>query len=413
MNKKIRRISLYIRKFPLIKKVFKRIYQIFFYVFSKKKYDDEILNPIFPNDGSDYFLGYYDKSPIDSNSKFILALNSRKITSAAPSFDAKLIMKNKKNNKIQIIDESVKSWNSQQGNRAHWLGPDHNRNIIYNNYISNRYVSVIYDIQTKEKKIINHPIYDVDSNGEIGYGLDFNRLNYFRKGYGYSNQKFSSPKIGISDDLCIYSVNLKTGEYKEVIKYKELINIKFNEKFDKSFHWVNHISLNKENSQMIFLHRYKEKNTNIKSRLMKYDIIKKSLSLIIESEIISHFNWINENTIIMYCSIKKEEGYYIYDIGNNSYKRIIKSLDVDGHPSSINNDLFVSDTYPNKSRVISLMLFNKNEILKKINLFSPFNYDNDIRCDLHPKLSFDKKIIFIDSSHSGRKNMYSIGVNDL
>ena len=108
--------------------------------------------------------------------------------------------------------------------------------------------------------------------------------------------------------------------------------------------------------------------------------------------------------------VSKEDRYYSIDISDNKI-HILDKLNGygDGHPH-INEHLLITDTYPNKSRMKELLLydFNSNELRSIGEFYEPFNYYGQTRCDLHPRISFDKKYFFIDSVHDGERHLYMI-----
>ena len=83
----------------------------------------------------------------------------------------------------------------------------------------------------------------------------------------------------------------------------------------------------------------------------------------------------------------------------------------DGHPSiSPDGRWLVTDTYPDKSRMSKIHLYdmNKDKIIRLGKFHQPFKYKKEMRIDLHPKWSWDGKKIFFESGHNGRRQLYSI-----
>ena len=60
------KVNYQLNKFPIIKKVVKRVYQLGMYAISKKIKSEGNIIRLSPNDCKhEYFFGYYDKSPWD------------------------------------------------------------------------------------------------------------------------------------------------------------------------------------------------------------------------------------------------------------------------------------------------------------------------------------------------------------
>ena len=70
----------------------------------------------------------------------------------------------------------------------------------------------------------------------------------------------------------------------------------------------------------------------------------------------------------------------------------------------------VTDTYPNRKRICTLrVLFDTiSTVVAKV--YAPFKYDNDTRCDLHPRWSRDGKKICFDGCFEGKRGVYVVDV---
>ena len=84
-NKIENSVNILLQNFPVIKKVIKRIYQLSMYTISPKIKAEGNIRRISPDDGMEYFFGYYDKSPWDITDRFMLCLRAKNTySSAAP-----------------------------------------------------------------------------------------------------------------------------------------------------------------------------------------------------------------------------------------------------------------------------------------------------------------------------------------
>jgi Tol biopolymer transport system component len=84
----------------------------------------------------------------------------------------------------------------------------------------------------------------------------------------------------------------------------------------------------------------------------------------------------------------------------------------DGHPSVYGNNILF-DTYPNKSRMKKLLLFDvsSSELRELGEFYESFDFYAETRCDLHPRFSFDGKKVFFDSVHEGKRGLYMLELN--
>ena len=70
---------------------------------------------------------------------------------------------------------------------------------------------------------------------------------------------------------------------------------------------------------------------------------------------------------------------------------------------------YEKENYPNRKRIASVYLCEEGKHSKKIaSVFAPFKYDNDVRCDLHPRWDHNNEKVCIDSVHEGKKELYVI-----
>lgn len=408
-----------LNRFPKIKKVIKRIYQRIMYIFSKKKKVIGNVIRITPNDEYEYFFGYYDKSPWNMDENYMICLRAKNTwENVAPAESAEIILID--TNK-DIVDESriqvlgtTHAWNVQQGCMLQWLGPDFSKKIIYNDFRDNKFCSIILDIETKEEKVLDIPVYSVASNGLFALSLDFSRLHTLGPGYGYSNLNDLTKDQLIPDGACIRKIDFNTGKVSDILSYKEIIEFDYRKEMDNANHKVNHIMLSPDNKRFMVLHRW-FKDGRKYTRLVTCDITGKNLYNLSDDDMVSHCYWKNNDEILAFEHKNKTgNGYYLMKDKTQQYKHLWKEVIDDGHPSySPNGKYVITDSYPNRSRMQTLKIMIDDNNYKKIaEVFSPFRYDNDTRCDLHPRWDRKSEKICFDSTFEGKRGLYYIDIRN-
>ncbi|MGN1372252.1 MAG: glycosyltransferase [Candidatus Coprovivens sp.] len=403
-------------KFPKTRRFLKGIYQRSMVLLSNEKIKSEgNLIRISPEDNYEYFFGYYDKSPWDATDRYMIALQVKNAYKTPDSTEeAKIVVFDTKNNNEMEVIGTTHCWNTQQGCMAQWLAPNYKDKIIYNDFRNNKYVSVVYNFKTKaEEKTYDMPIYDVSKDGSFALTLDFSRLHRLRKGYGYANLKETTSKELCPNKTCIWKINLKTGNISDVIKYTDLAAFEIRDNMKDAEHKVNHIMISPNGKRFMVLHRWFKNNEKF-TRLVTMNIDGTDMYNLSDDDFVSHCCWKNDNEILSFLR-KKETGnhYYLMKDKTNDYKLLWDELNTDGHCTySPDGKYVITDTYPNRKRLASVYLCDEaNNITQIARVNSPFKYDNDTRCDLHPRWNQKGNKICIDSVHNGKKELYKIDLS--
>jgi hypothetical protein len=414
-SKSERFISRLLSFLPFIKQPVKKFYQFLNYNINKKSYSYECNYQIQKvNDTkNESFFGYYDKSPENETGQYIIYQQSERNTRKKPSPDSPvyIVLRNNENKDEHIIGESI-SYNWQQGTKLQWLTDS---TLIYNFFdIKHKeYKSRICNIeQNAEATIIDYPIYDCFKDG-YGLSVNFSRLFNLRPDYGYRN---ITEKIDYSDNRNdgIFYVDLRNNTQRLIISLQELIDISPLPSMKNAKHKVNHIMISPDGEKFIFLHRWLIKGGKRFDRLLVSDKNGKNIQILANESMVSHNCWYGNDTVIGFLRHNS--------FGDSFYKINVKTQDIqmlsekvfdlgDGHPS-VYNDLMVFDSYPDRSQMKKLFIYNlKNDTIEEIGeFFEPLKYFGETRCDLHPKWNYDGSKIFIDSVHEGKRNLYEINL---
>lgn len=411
-------VNYHLNKYPFIKKGVKKIYQLVMYAISPKIKSEGKFIRVSPDDGAEYFFGYYDKSPWNGDGRYMLCMRALDTWSDPdPVMTADiLLIDTQKGNSVKKI-ATTQTWNVQQGCMAQWLGPDFNERIIYNDLRDGKYCSVILNIMTGEERVIDMPVYTVSQDGKTALSLDFSRLHNLRKGYGYAALPEKTENEAIPDSTAIWRIDLETGKIEDLFKYADFANFEPRPEMSGAVHKVNHLMLNPSGKRFMVLHRWFQGQRKY-TRLVTCNVDKTGMYNLSDDDMVSHCFWKNDYTIIAYENkYGQGPGYYLMKDKDKAYKRLWPKINNDGHPSysPTKSEIVVFDTYPNRTRIQEIKIAKDSEtepiVLAKV--FSPFRYDNDTRCDLHPRWSRDGRFICFDSVFEGKRGMYITPVDKL
>lgn len=416
----------FLNKYPKIKKVTKRVYQLGMYTISPKLKSEGNIVRISPNDKNhEYFFGYYDKSPWDITDRYVLCLRAKDTWSdVSPKEKADIIIidtKKKCNEKGRIRKlAETRAWNVQQACMLQWLGSDYQSKIIYNDYRYGKLVAVILDIKSGKEKIVDMPVYTVSADGKMALTLDFSRLYNLRPGYGYYNVEEKTKGIGLPDSTAIWRIDLESGVITPLLSYRDFYEFQPRSEMTGSntVHKVNHLMLSPDGKRFMVLYRWFNGQRKY-TRLITCDIDGSDMYLLSDDDMVSHCYWKNNKSILAFENKKGSgTGYYLMLDKTQKYMHCWSQLSGDGHPSySPDGNLIVTDSYPDRSRVQYLRIMDgKNERNSDIRVvakvFSPFKYDNDTRCDLHPRWNHAGDTICFDTVFEGHRGLYSVKIRE-
>ena len=411
------KINYQLNKYPAVKKYIKRAYQLAFYAVSKKIKSEGNIIKVSPNADGEYFFGYYDKSPWDATMQYMICMRAKDTWSNPdPKGTADiLLIDTQDGNKVKKI-ATTHTWNVQQGCMAQWLGPDFKSRILYNDMRDGKYCSVILEIGTGSERVLPMPCYTVSADGKTALSLDFSRLHSLRLGYGYSELPEVTKGVALPETTAVWKMDIETGEVAALLKYTDFANFQPRPEMQEagSVHKVNHLMLSPNGQRFMVLYRWfcgQRKYT----RLVTCNVDGTDMYVLSDDDMVSHCYWKNDDEIIAF-ERKKEEGtgYYLMKDKTQEWKHLWKQLSNDGHPSYCPTDsgLVVFDTYPDRTRVQEVKVARDTEEDVKVvaRIFAPFKYDNDTRCDCHPRWSRDGKKVAFDSTFEGRKGLYVVNI---
>ncbi len=413
-------INYQLNKIPGVKKYIKRVYQLGMYAISPKLKSEGNIVRVSPDEPGEYFFGYYDKSPWDITGRYMLCMRAKDTWSEPdPLGEAEILLIDTQGKNSYRKLATTHTWNVQQGCMAQWLGPSFDKEVLYNDLRDGEYCSVVLNIETGEERVLPLPVYTVSNDGKTALSLDFSRLHSLRLGYGYAELPETTKGVALPDTTAVWRMDIETGEVVELLKYTDFASFQPRSEMLEagSVHKVNHLMLSPNGKRFMVLYRWfcgQRKYT----RLITCNVDGTDMYVLSDDDMVSHCYWKNDEEIIAF-ERKKEfgPGYYLMKDRTQEWTHIWPQLSNDGHPSycPIDNNLVVFDTYPSRSRIQEVKLGLDTDItgesVKTIaKVFAPFRYDNDTRCDLHPRWRQDGKAVCFDSVFEGRRGLYIVNL---
>ena len=204
------KINYQLNKYPAVKKVIKRAYQLGCYAVNKKIKSEGNIVRVSPDDAEhEYFFGYYDKSPWDATMRYMLCMRAKDTWSEPdPIGTADILLIDTQNGNAVRKIATTHTWNVQQGCMAQWLGPDFKSHILYNDLRDGKYCSVILNIESMEERVLPMPCYTVSADGKTALSLDFSRLYSLRLGSGYAALPERTKGVALPDSTAVWKIDI-------------------------------------------------------------------------------------------------------------------------------------------------------------------------------------------------------------
>lgn len=366
---------------------------------------------ILSNNNYPTFFGYHDKTPFNSKNEFVLAMSTVNSDTKAEIEGTPIkvgYFKRKSSGKFEnkfIPVAETNTWCWQQGSMLQWHPLNPESHIIFNKLVNGKYGCAVLDLNGFLVREYSTPIYSISPTGKNAASLNFSRLGRLRPGYGYNNIPDHTRGILAPKDDGLFLLNLETDEKKLLISLSSLAD--FFQTMD-SENYINHATFSPNGRTIAFFHIYVRNG----KRSINFCIIDSEtgvFKLIENSRTISHYCWKSENEILATSRSKdKRWNYSIYDILKDSFLDLPVTKE-DGHPMfhPQNSDVFVTDTYPDQCRdqLLKVAYINKKRETLIGRFYSPFSYDGQVRCDLHPRWDRTGSSIAIDSAFQGKRKL--------
>jgi hypothetical protein len=366
-----------------------------------------------------HFFGYYEKCPWNASGNLLLA-HEAAFNDRPPGADDTVavgIVHLAERNRFQALARSS-AWNWQQGSMLQWHPADPERLILHNDRRDGQFRGVVRDTEGREVNVYDRPIYAVSPNGRDAFSLNFARLHTHRPGYGYAggSDRWSDDPHPMHDG--IHRMDLLSGRSGLIVSLDQLARLDHGEDLSDAFQWINHVQVSPNGNRLAFFHIWRIGEAGWRARLLSCNVDGSGLDCMLESDFVSHYDWLDDGRILIWAKDGKRAGHF-WLLGDGGQDRTVIGNGIlveDGHVSfSPDRKWVLNDTYPDRYDMRTLMLFRWPDArrIDLARLHSPkARWWGEIRCDLHPRWSRDGRQVCIDSVHSGERQMYVLDVGD-
>ena len=361
------------------------------------------IETISPDDGYNYFFGYYDLQPYDVSGKRHLA-HRVSFHDRLPKADdiCELGYITIEDRVFHKVAESC-AWNFQQGCMLQWFDDE---SIIFNDFRDGAYCAVIKQIKSGEERLICAPIANLSQDRRWGLSVNFSRIWNFRPGYGYCNIVDPYFDVEAPEEDGIFLVDIENNTSKLILSYKQMSEAFPEEPYCSSKLVVNHITFNPSASRFLVLLRNFKTETQKKwaTLLFTADRDGGDLYNISDYESNSHYHWKNDEEFMIFGGrndkfvramifhTDKSREYWIPD------NKQLNDYDIHClyHPDKT---CFIGDIYPQCNQPYRGIVFYdlEKKVRRKVaNIYACEPPLGDCRCDLHTRFNRDGSYVSFD-----------------
>ncbi|MGB0372716.1 MAG: hypothetical protein ACPGN3_15385 [Opitutales bacterium] len=342
-----------------------------------------------------HWFGYYDKFQTSYDDRYFLTMKvdfDRR--SPNPDDEIEVGYFDSNNDYAYTKIGTSKAWCWQQGCQLQWR-PESKNEILWNDRIDGKFVTKVYNIETREFRFLPEPIYHLSPDGMWGLGVDFARLDHMRRGYGYAGIPDKNKDVLAPEDSYIYKIHLDTGEVVNLISVATVA-----EQYgpENGKHYFNHPQWNTDGSRFLFVHRWRVPGKGgFITRKLTLSNTGEDLRILSDEPGSSHHAWRDKDHVLMFI----RNSYRLIRDDGKQEKEIIWN-EGNGHQTYLENkDWVITDTYPKKNdyqRVYLRNLKTKTNIpLAEIYLPRDEYRGKEWRIDTHPRLTRKQDRVIIDA----------------
>lgn len=303
------------------------------------------------------------------------------------------------------------AWNFQLGSMLQWL--DENR-VIYNTRKNDAFVARVHSLVDDSIRDLPSTFFAIAPSGGEVLGFDMARGAAVNPGYCYTGTNYPLFDRSAPEGEGIVCMDTSSGASRLLASYKELADRFAGPSWQREPVMIGRILYNADGSRAVFSFRFWMKETRQRHTVLIVLSPRTGAmaQLLPNHWSPAHFDWLGKDHLLVWC--QPEEGsaarfHLVSCIGEAPVPIAGSKLTVDGHVAFCRQgSAILTDTFRQKDGNQHLMLYEREtDQLTHLARFPAPSRPTDLRCDLHPCLSRDERLLAVDSFHEPFRGIYA------
>jgi hypothetical protein len=339
-----------------------------------------------------HWFGYYDKFQLDVSGRYLLCMEvdfEHRLPKANEAVTIGMVDLGDGDKWIEL--GRSRAWCWQQGCMLQWR-PGSDCEAVWNDREGDRFVCRVLDVKTRTLRTLPMAVGHISPDGKLAACEDFSRVWNFRAGYGYAGVPDKYADQPAPAEIGVWRMDMETGETRMLVSLADLVKIPYPKQSPSDKHYVNHLQWRPDGRRIMLYNR----GERVGTRVFTIGADGRDLRLLSASGA-SHYAWRDLEHVLIWV----KDGYYLFkDDGSGEPKQCVWKAQ-NGHQTYIpgtDNEWLATDTY---GRLVYLYHVPTASFVPLGLFSSTVPYQGEWRCDSHPRVSRDGKLVIIDSPHGG------------
>ncbi|NKB66951.1 MAG: hypothetical protein GKR89_07820 [Candidatus Latescibacteria bacterium] len=310
----------------------------------------------------------------------------------------------------------TRAWCWQQGCMLQWR-PGTTSQVVWNDRQDDRFVAHVMDVETGQRRTLSQAVYTLSPDGRWAVGADFRRINDMRPGYGYAG--IPDPNAGdlAPENAGVWRIDLDSGASQLIVSIAQVAALPYpHGDLSAAKHYFNHLLFSPDGSRFIFLHRWRFGEGGFHTRMLTAGLDGSDIRVVDDYGHTSHFIWRDPAHILAWSWHPSHENkFYLYGDGDGHVEMVGEGImEYNGHCTYLPGDRWIlNDTYPLGPERIQELYMYEVASRRRVELGAwpaPAPYTGEWRCDLHPRFSREGRLVTVDSTHAGGRQIYLVDI---